>query len=153
MNEKGKNEPMNNNERIFINYSNHPSTLWSPAQREAAEAYGRIVDMEFRKVSMDEDTRDIEWEAYDEYCRIMALHPVAVMCQGEFTLTYTLIQLLQQAGVTVLAACSERRVEESVDEEGNAVKKSLFRFVRFREYPQALELLKKSCGEPAVQSY
>ncbi|MDO4383768.1 MAG: hypothetical protein Q4C18_04675 [Eubacteriales bacterium] len=108
---------MNNNEKIFINYSNHPSNRWNPEQRAAAEKYGRIVDMEFHKVSMDEDERDIEWEAYAEYCRIMALHPVAVMCQGEFTLTYVLIQLLQQAGVTVLAACSERKVEESIDAE------------------------------------
>ncbi len=30
---------------MFINCSNHPSHLWSAGQKEAAEAYGNILDL------------------------------------------------------------------------------------------------------------
>lgn len=36
---------------MFINLSNHTSTRWSEAQKEAARQYGEIVDMPFSAVS------------------------------------------------------------------------------------------------------
>lgn len=127
-----------NKKRVFINYSNHPSAMWSAAQRSAAEEYGEIVDLEFRKISSTDGKEDIRRQAQEEFQRIMERHPGAVMCQGEFTLTYALVQMLQQAGIPVLVACSERSAEEHLDEHGNSVKTSLFRFVRFREYPRMI---------------
>lgn len=57
-----------------------------------------------------------------------------VMLQGEFTLTYHLVNLLKHAGIRVVAACSERHAVEKVDEDGNSIKHSKFTFVQFREY-------------------
>lgn len=127
-----------NKKAVFINYSNHPSAMWSTAQRSAAEEYGEIVDLEFRRISSTDGKEDIRRQAQEEFQRIMERHPVAVMCQGEFTMTYALVQMLQQAGIPVLVACSERSAEEHLDEKGNSVKISLFRFVRFREYPRMI---------------
>ena len=32
---------------MFVNFSNHPSSLWSENQRKEAEKYGEIVDLKF----------------------------------------------------------------------------------------------------------
>lgn len=54
----------------------------------------------------------------------------AVLCQGEFCLAFSVISKLQQSGVTVLAACSERNVKS----EDNGRKITVFEFKRFRKY-------------------
>ncbi len=51
----------------------------------------------------------------------------------EFSLTFYLVQKFLEAGVTVLAACSERVVREEM-KDGVYVKNAEFRFVRFRKY-------------------
>ena len=35
---------------MFINFTNHPSGLWSKAQLDAASTYGKIVDLPFPNV-------------------------------------------------------------------------------------------------------
>ncbi len=55
------------------------------------------------------------------------------MCQGEFCLSYHVIERLKKAGVRVVAACSERVVEEVYGKTGTE-KKSVFQFIQFREY-------------------
>lgn len=37
-------------EKIFINFSNHPSGRWDVKQKKASEQYGRIVDIPFPMV-------------------------------------------------------------------------------------------------------
>ena len=36
-------------EKIFINFSNHPSDRWDDKQKKASEQYGRIKDIPFPK--------------------------------------------------------------------------------------------------------
>lgn len=121
-------------ERIFINYSNHPSSRWSAAQREAAEAYGTIVDMVFPNIEPAWDAAQVASLADEAAAEIIAKKPAAVLCQGEFTYTFALIEGLRKAGITVVAACSERVVHETVDEAGVSHKTAEFSFVQFRQF-------------------
>lgn len=121
-------------ENILVNFSNHPSERWEDKQRKAAEEYGRIVDIPFPQVPPEASGREVQLLAHDCLREIEALHPSAVMCQGEFTLSYAVVAGLLSKGIPCLAACSERMVRETVDEDGNIRKESRFEFVRFREY-------------------
>lgn len=119
---------------ILINHTNHPSSNWNVEQRTAAEIYGEIVDMPFPAVPADATRDEVQQLAEINLAAIVAQKPAAVLCQGEFTYTHALVKMLQAAGITVLAACSERCAVETVDEDGAARRESIFRFVQFREY-------------------
>jgi hypothetical protein len=60
--------------------------------------------------------------------------PAAVLCQGEYCYTYAVVHRLRDAGITVLAACSERMVEERQEADGSVRRVSRFCFTRFRRY-------------------
>ena len=118
---------------VFLNYTNHPSDRWEEAQTAAARMYGRIADVPFPAVDPAADEDEIERMAADETAKLLAYGPDAVLCQGEFCLAYQVITRLKQAGVTVLAACSERVVTERAAENGET-EVVRFRFRRFRKY-------------------
>lgn len=119
---------------MFINYSNHPSALWSKEQLAAAAVYGQIRDIPFLSVFPDLDEYGVSALAEQEYEKIMALQPDAVMCQGEFTLAFALIDRLLDAHIPVLAACSQRETKERITDTGETERISTFRFIRFRQY-------------------
>ena len=117
----------------LINLSNHPSAAWGADQRAAAEKYGAIVDIQFPNVDPTLSTEEVGKLA-SEYCeKILAYGTPTVMCQGEFCFSYAIVGMLKAAGCKVVAACSERNVEEVI-ENGQLVKKAIFHFVQFREY-------------------
>lgn len=116
-------------ETKFVNLSNHPSSNWDATQRQAAEQYGAIVDVPFPAVPAGEDEAYIRKLSDELVQKVMQYQPGAVLCQGEFTLAYSVIRTLKARGVCVLAACSERNVVTH----GNT-KQVVFRFERFREY-------------------
>lgn len=98
--------------KYFVNFSNHPSKDWTEEQLDAAEAYGEVRDYPFPSVDAkagEEEIRDIADVAVE---KILAMNPAAVMCQGEFALTYAVISRLIQKNVPVFAACGKRQVEE-----------------------------------------
>ncbi len=55
------------------------------------------------------------------------------MCQGEFCFSYAAASRLKERGYRIVAACSNRAVEEEMQGE-QRIKKVIFRFVQFREY-------------------
>lgn len=118
----------------FVNFSNHPFAHWAEPQLGAARQYGEIQDFPFPSVdpALDENEVLILAEKYAD--EILRLAPAAVMCQGEFSLCFAVTQLLHTKGVMVLCACSERKVEEYVNDEGSVGKRVEFAFVRFRSY-------------------
>ena len=140
---------------MFINLSNHPSSNWPTEQKtEAEKLYGEVCDYPFPAVPVDFTSDDISYMAGDiiedilhrkkeiedsteqssEVETQIASHAFAVMCQGEFTLTYALVCLLQKAGIEVVSAVSERIVRE--EKVGSEIRKTaVFRFAGFREYP------------------
>lgn len=120
--------------RNFINYTNHPSANWSEAQRQAAQLYGDIIDMDFPEIEPHWDEEQVASLACQQAEKIIAKKPVAVLVQGEFTFSYMLISLLLQADIKVLAACSQRCTESVINEKQETIRRSIFKFVRFRQY-------------------
>ena len=120
-------------ENIFVNFSNHPSDMWSKEQLEAAKEYGRVVDIPFPAVEGAASTEDVIEQAGPYIEQIVALTPKAVMCQGEFTLAVYVISSLIKRGIPVVAACSERNVINE-ERDGELKKTVIFRFIKFREY-------------------
>lgn len=121
-------------ERIFINCSNHTSMKWSKEQREAAQMYGKVEDLPFPEVDPAWGKDEI-FDCAERVCEIiLAKEPDAVMCQGEFTLTYAVVARLKKENIKVVAACSRRQSEEVVRADGSTEKRNVFKFVRFREY-------------------
>jgi len=121
-------------EMDFINFTNHPFNKWSDEQKEATKIYGSVIDMPFPCVDPTATESDIERMGDAIVDKIETMNTKAVLCQGEFSLSYYVIQTLQAKNITVLCACSERKVIESVDTNGQAIKTSYFQFVQFKKY-------------------
>ena len=124
---------------MFINISNHPSNRWDKKQLEAAKALtndGLVGDIPFPAVSATASSSEVISMADSLYSDIMSKRPEAVMVAGEFTLAYTIIKLLMQHGVRVVAACSDRCTHEVVNEDGTTTKTTVFEFIQFREFPK-----------------
>lgn len=113
----------------FINFTNHSSDKWGSRQREEAEKYGEIIDIPFPAVSAQAKEKEIQDMAEKYIERIVWYDPAAVLCQGEFCLAYQVILGLRKRGIVVLAACSERYVEEIGDK-----REVRFIFEQFRAY-------------------
>lgn len=119
----------------FVNFSNHPTEKWDIRQKEAAEAFGPVVYVPFPDVDPEQDDDEIVRLANQMTDEILSYHPKAVMCQGESTLCIAVVRQLQLNGIEVYAACSKRDAKEYSDDQGNTIKKTVFRFVQFRKYP------------------
>ena len=114
---------------MFINFSNHPYALWSAEQQAAAQRYGTVVDLAF---PADEAALDSLATVYVDH--ILHLDPDAVLCQGECTFVYRVVQRLEAAGIPTLAACSRRKSQETTYPDGSTLKRSIFAFAGFRRY-------------------
>lgn len=114
---------------VIVNFTNHPSAKWSKEQLETAMQYGSVVDVPFPQVDPSVSAEEIRELADICVSKIMTLRPSAVLCQGEFTLCYNVINGLKKLGVPVFAACSRRIVEEEGD-----TRIARFAFEGFREY-------------------
>jgi len=119
---------------MFINCSNHKSIDWSAEQKSAAKAYGEIVDISFPSVPATSSEAEVSEIADGLLEKIKGYSPACVMCQGEFTLTFSLVKKLIDANIKTVAACSEREAQEVKLEDGSTQKKVTFRFSGFREY-------------------
>ena len=119
---------------MFINFTNHSSELWCGEQRKAAEKYGEIVDIPFPSVSPKYDSEKVNELAASYAELICGYKPHAVLVQGEMTLSYAVVSMLLRQGITALCATTERVSASRTGTNGETVKVSEFRFVRFREY-------------------
>ena len=119
---------------MFINCSNHKSSYWSKEQIDAASVYGKIVDISFPAVDSDSTEEEIAETASRLFKQIQDLSPSCVMCQGEFTLTHKLVNMLIDAGIKTVAACSGRCVTEEKNNDGSTKKTVMYEFAGFREY-------------------
>ena len=97
---------------MFINFTNHPSALWSAEQKAAAQVYGKVIDLAFPAIdpATNEAVLDSLATVYADH--ILHLDPDAVLCQGECTFVYRVVQRLEAAGIPTLAACSRRKRQE-----------------------------------------
>ena len=100
----------------------------------AAKGYGEIVDIEFPPIPPSADDDEVLKIVMENLKKILSFSPAAVLCQGEFTYTYKMVEQLKRQNILVMAACSERIVTEIFQPEGTTKKISEFNFVRFRKY-------------------
>ena len=119
---------------MLINFTNHPSTQWSAEQKTAAQVYGKVIDLAFPAIdpATNEAVLDSLAAVYADH--ILHLDPDAVLCQGECTFVYRVVQRLEAAGIPTLAACSRRQSQETTCPDGSTLKRSIFAFAGFRRY-------------------
>ena len=97
---------------MFVNFTNHSSSKWSELQLREAETYGEILDIPFPSVD-PECEKSYIYELANQYVHeITDKEPDCVLCQGEFCLSYAVIECLKAEKIKVVAACSRRVVEE-----------------------------------------
>lgn len=123
---------------LFINLSNHPTSMWKEAQLKAAKELGKILDFWFPDVDptctpeqverMAEEQMGKLTDAAKEEGAIPSSTHVHIM--GEMTLTLALIGKLKKAGFDCIASTSKRNVY--YNEKGEKVVE--FNFVQFRRY-------------------
>lgn len=121
---------------LLINLSNHPSAGWGARQREAAEMYGEIEDMDFPAIPPEAGEREITDLAEEYVARIeerAETRDVTVHIMGEMTFCYAVITKLRPLGIPCLASTTRRQVTETAD----GVKEVRFDFETFRRYPGA----------------
>ena len=118
--------------QVFINYSNHQSSLWSDSQLKEAQKYGTIIDVPFASVPPDADEKQICVFVDETISTIIKTHlpPSTIHIMGEMTLTYALVKELKALGYTCLASTTERKA--MINEDGDKV--THFEFVKFRKY-------------------
>ncbi len=119
---------------MLINFTNHPSAQWSAEQKVAAQVYGKVIDLAFPAIdpATNEAVLDSLATVYADH--ILHLSPNAVLCQGECTFVYRVVQRLEAAGIPTLAACSRRKSQETTYPDGSTLKCSIFAFAGFRRY-------------------
>ena len=118
---------------LFINLSNHPSSMWGEKQKKAARGFGEIVDIPFPQVPASASETEITALADKYFEKVRALAPACVMCAGEFCLCYKLFSRFIDAGIKTVTACSERVAVEKTAADGTTHKEVTFDFVQFRE--------------------
>lgn len=118
----------------FVNLTNHPSAQWSEAQRQAALAYGPIVDLPFPAVAESADLSAVAKLAAQYREKLNAFEAPVVLVQGESVFVYRLVRLLEQAEIPALACVSRRRVRETCLPDGSTEKVVSYVFGGFRPY-------------------
>ena len=118
---------------MFVNFSGHPSAGWSDKQKSEAQKYGEIVDVAFPDVMPETDEEQIDALADKYVAQIIEMKPDAVMCQGEYSLTFNVALKLMRSNITFLCACTERCAIYTHHEEDAKIE-SLYSFVKFRKY-------------------
>ncbi len=121
-------------EKIFVNHTNHLSENWSSEQKIAAKSYGKIIDIPFPEVPPNFNSNEIIQMVSKNLQEILKFNPSTVLCQGEFTYTFAMVEELKNLKIPVVAATNERIVEEIKENDGSTKKISTFKFINFRSY-------------------
>ena len=126
---------------MLINLTNHPSANWNEEQREeAVRQWGKIEDYSFPAVGSEWDNVSMMQYAQAIVSEVVKMNPDAVLCQGEMSMTFLLVAMLQKKGIPVYAATSERRAKEELQPDGSICKSVVFSFVMFRKYCTLAEI-------------
>ncbi len=122
-----------NKSAVFINFSNHPSDLWSSKQLTAASEYGIIKDIPFPVVDPEASNEVIQEIARGCVSRILSVadnSQVTVHIMGEMVLVFAVVSLLKEQGIRCVASTTRR--EARMTDENTKI--SVFEFVMFRDY-------------------
>ena len=123
---------------MFVNLSNHALETWSPAQRDAARALGHGEPGELAHplplIDPRADTETVVALARTTADEALATGARGAVVAGDYTFTLALVAALQARGVRCYAATTARDVTVERAPDGSSVKRSVFVFVRWREY-------------------
>ena len=126
---------------MLINLTNHPVSRWSEEQRrKAIRQWNEIEDYPFPSVGAQWNDEQMKQCAEAIVTEITAKSPDAVLCQGEMSMTFLLVAMLQKKGIPVYAATSERQAREELLPDGTISKNIIFNFVQFRKYGDLAKL-------------
>ncbi len=118
---------------MLLNLTNHPSSGWSQAQKDAAiKQFGGIVDMPFPEINPDASLEEVQSLAQETFKKIkgMKLSNLSVHVMGEFTFCYRLLHLFEKEGIASYSSTSKRI--SSTNSKGERL--SQFVFQKFRPY-------------------
>ena len=118
---------------LFLNISNHPSSMWNNRQQAAAASYGDVVDIPFPIVDPDADSQELQTLVQDSVQKILSMgdaNSITVHIMGEMTFTFMVVTRLKELGIRCVASTTERKTTYNDD----GTKLSEFSFVKFREY-------------------
>lgn len=122
---------------MLLNLTNHPHRQWPDKQMEDARSHwGQVQDFPFPNVPPDWDDKQLLQASRKTAEEAIGLHPDAVLCQGEMSMTYAIVRALQESGIPAYTATTHRKAEETKNPDGTVSKKSEFCFIRFRRYPE-----------------
>jgi hypothetical protein len=114
----------------FVNISNHSSDRWSVEQREAALEFGsEIIDISFPNIPPNASEGDVHKLAKEFVDKVADFGiKLTIMCMGELSFVISFMSVAAGFNWDFVVATTERI---SIEEDG--VKKSVFKFVQFRE--------------------
>lgn len=116
---------------MFINISNQPSCVWDTYQYGMARTIGEIRDIPFPEVPATATRDEVKKMAEEIFgdsggLRILNREVDVILCQGESSLMWHIVNLFKNAGFTCVVPCFK---EEKKQEDGTTELK----FVQFRE--------------------
>lgn len=121
--------------KTFINFSRLHTNKWSQSMYDRAiemaggSGEAEIVNVAFPDVSPYMTEAELDEVAGECFEKISKYNPAYVMCQGEFTLCFRVVELLKKNGIKAVTPCNERVITE----DGNR-QIPVFKFVQFREF-------------------
>lgn len=117
---------------MFINITNHPSSLWEEVQLNEAKKYGEIIDIPFPVIDPKLNISEIKNLAKEYVDKIVHLDAKTkvVHIMGEMTFTFCVVNMLQKLGIQCVASTTRR--DTIIAEDGSKISK--FHFEQFRPY-------------------
>src|SRR5690606_3234682 len=118
---------------------NHRLAAWPAGQLEAARALGLGEPFDltepFPQVPPCATTDEVEEDARHFSALIASTGAAGAFVAGEFTFCFALVVALQRVGVRCFSATTERVASAVGTTDGSIERRSVFRFVAWREYP------------------
>lgn len=129
----GKISKMNNHNNILLNCSmNYPFSSWGSDMKNKIREYDKVGDLIIEPLDMEnKEKRQRQIESY--ISEIDKINPKSVILDGQFFTFFALAELLDRKGYDIYVKCSNRVTKERIDESGNSVKQSIYKFIQFRK--------------------
>jgi hypothetical protein len=124
--------------KLFINYSNHPTSKWGEDQLNAAkEMADRVVDEPFPQINPEATEFDVVDLAKSEINRFFQTYSgyeeLVIHIAGEMTfVAYFVSQINKWWAANAICITSTTKRDVVENEDGSKIVK--FKFVRFRQY-------------------
>jgi hypothetical protein len=122
---------------MFVNLSNHPLSIWTGPQLDAARALGHGEPLDFPggfpTVPAHLKHDEVQQLADTIIARVIAAKARAAAVFGEPTLTFALVSRLEALGLPCYAPTTDRTATERRDGD-IVVKSATFEFVQWRRF-------------------